>query len=137
MRSVRDVSILFFVLFFSFSALALAEVEKGASRTIKLEAKPIDMTVTADGKYTFVLAEGGKVLIIDSNGNIKDTLKVSESAMSIGTSPDGNYLLLADSAANTLELIQISFIVDIDVSGLPFKGAADAPAVVAVFSDYQ
>jgi DNA-binding beta-propeller fold protein YncE len=137
MRSVRDVSILFFVLFFSFSTLALAEVEKGASRTIKLEAKPIDMTITADGKYTFVLAEGGKVLIIDSNGNIKDTLKVSESAMSIGTSPDGNYLLLADSAANTLELIQISFIVDIDVSGLPFKGAADAPVVIAVFSDYQ
>ena len=137
MRSVRDVSILFFVLFFSFSTLALAEVEKGSSRTIKLEAKPIDMTITADGKYTFVLAEGGKVLIIDSNGNIKDTLKVSESAMSIGTSPDGNYLLLADSAANTLELIQISFIVDIDVSGLPFKGAADAPVVIAVFSDYQ
>jgi len=137
MRPVRDVCILFFVLLFSFSTLALAEVEKGASRTIKLEAKPIDMTTTADGKYTFVLAEGGKVLIIDSSGKVKDTLKVSESANSIGTSPDGTFLLLADSAANTLEIVQISFVVDIDVSGLPFKGPADAPVVIAVFSDYQ
>jgi hypothetical protein len=137
MRSVRDVCILFFILLFSFCTLALAEVEKGSTRTIKLEAKPIDMTTTADGKYTFVLAEGGKVLIIDSSGTIKDTLKVSESAMSIGTSPDGSFLLLADSAAQTLEVVQISFVVDIDVSGLPFKGAASAPVVVAVFSDYQ
>ena len=137
MRSVRDVCILFFILLFSFCTLALAEVEKGSTRTIKLEAKPIDMTTTADGKYTFVLAEGGKVLIIDSSGTIKDTLKVSESAMSIGTSPDGSFLLLADGAAQTLEVVQISFVVDIDVSGLPFKGAASAPVVVAVFSDYQ
>jgi sugar lactone lactonase YvrE len=137
MRSVRDVCILFLVMLFSFSTLALAEVEKGDSRTIKLEAKPIDMATTADGKYTFVLAEGGKVLIIDSSGSVQDTLKVSGSATSIGTSPDGTFLLLADSAANTLEVVRISFIVDIDVSGLPFKGPADAPVVVAVFSDYQ
>jgi hypothetical protein len=137
MRVVRDVFVLLLVLLFSFSSLALAEIEKGASKTIKLDAKPIDMTTTADGKYTFVLAEGGKVLIIDSSDTVTDTLKVSDSAVSIGTSPDGSYLLLADSKANTLEVVQISFIVDIDISGHPFKGPADAPVVIAMFSDYQ
>ena len=136
MRALRDVCILLLVLLLS-SSLALAEVEKGASRSIKLDAKPIDMTTTADGKYTFVLAEGGKVLIIDSSGTVKDTLKVSDSAISIGTSPDGSYLLLADSKSNTLEVLQISFVVDIDISGLPYKGPADAPVVIAMFSDYQ
>jgi hypothetical protein len=57
--------------------------------------------------------------------------------VSIGTSPKGDFLLLADSKANTLEVLNISFVVDIDISGLPFKGPADAPVVVAVFSDYQ
>jgi hypothetical protein len=137
MRSVRDVCILLFVLLFSFSGLALAEVEKGASKTLKLEAKPIDMTISADGKYTFILAEGGKILILDSAGQLKDTLTVSESVVSIGTSPSGDFLLLADSKANTLEVLKISFVVDIDISGLPFKGPAAAPVVVAVFSDYQ
>jgi hypothetical protein len=57
--------------------------------------------------------------------------------MSIGTSPKGDFLLLADSKENTLEVVKISFVVDIDITGLPFKGPASAPVVVAVFSDYQ
>jgi hypothetical protein len=137
MRSIRGVCIIILVLLFSFSAIALAEVETGASKIFKLEAKPVDMTVSADGKYTFILAEGGKILIYDSAGALKDTLKVSDSVVSIGTSPKGDYLLLADSKANTLEVLTISFVVDIDISGLPFKGPADAQVVVAVFSDYQ
>ena len=137
MRSVRVVCIMILALLFSFCALAFAEVEKGASKTFNLEAKPIDMTVSADGKYTFILAEGGNILILDSSGALKDTLKVSDSVVSIGTSPNGDFLLLADGKANTLEVLKISFIVDIDISGLPFKGPADAPVVIAVFSDYQ
>ena len=62
---------------------------------------------------------------------------MSESVVSIGTSPNGDYLMLADSKNKTLEMVKISFVVDIDISGLPFKGPANAPVVVAVFSDYQ
>ncbi len=137
MRSVRNVCILFIAFLFCFGTVVQAEVEKGASKTLKLDAKPIDMAVSADGKYTFILAEGGKVLIYDSAGALTDTLQVSDSVVSIGTSPSGDFLLLADSKANTLEVLKISFIVDIDISGLPFKGPAAAPVVVAVFSDYQ
>ena len=137
MRPVRKLCILLLALIVSLSTLAQAEVEMGDSKTLKLEAKPIDMAVSADGKYTFVLAEGGKIFILDSSGTIKDSLNVSDSVVSIGTTPGGEFLLLADSKANTLEMIRISFIVDIDISGLPFKGPAAAPVVVAVFSDYQ
>jgi hypothetical protein len=137
MKQVRNISIFLVALIFCFSGLVSAEVEMGQSKTFKLDAKPIDMTSSADGKYTFVLAEGGKVFILDGSGTLKDTLTVSESVMSIGTSPNGDLLLLADSKENTLEVVKISFVVDIDIAGLPFKGPADAPVVLAVFSDYQ
>ena len=137
MRSVRNAGILLLAFFFCFCGFAQAEVVKGQAKTIQLESKPMDMAVSADGKYTFVLAEGGRVLIFDRNGQLQDTLKVSDSAVSIGTSPAGDYLYLADSKANTLEMVQISFVVNIDTSGLPFKGPANAPVVIAVFSDYQ
>jgi hypothetical protein len=117
--------------------MAQAEVEKGASKTLNLDGKPIDMAVSADGKYTFILAEGGKILIVGNNGELKDTLQVSDSVVSIGTSPNGDFLILADSKANTVEFLKISFVVDIDITNLPFKGPADAPVVIAVFSDYQ
>lgn len=138
MHQVRRICILLIALIFCFSGLVLAEVEKGDSKTFKLDATPIDMATSADGKYTFILAEEGKVLIFDNtSGKVKDTLQVSKSVMSIGTSPGGDFLLLADSKDKTLEMVQISFVVDIDITGLPFKGPASAPVVVAVFSDYQ
>ncbi len=137
MHRVRNIGILLLALIFCFSGLVMAEVEMGDSRTFKLDAKPIDMTTSADGKYTFVLAEGGKVFIIDSSGTVKDSLTVSESVVSIGTSPGGDFLLLADSKSNTLEVVKISFVIDVDIAGLPFKGPSNAPVVVAVFSDYQ
>ena len=99
MKQVRNISIFLVALIFCFSGLVSAEVEMGQSKTFKLDAKPIDMTSSADGKYTFVLAEGGKVFILDGSGTLKDTLTVSESVMSIGTSPNGDFLLLADSKA--------------------------------------
>ena len=137
MKQVRRIGILLTAPIFCFSGLVMAEVEKGDSRTFKLEAKPIDMATSADGQYTFVLTEGGKVFILDRSGTLKDTLTVNESVMSIGTSPKGDLLLLADSKENTLEVVKISFVVDIDIAGLAFKGPADAPIVLAVFSDYQ
>ncbi len=137
MHQVRNIGILLVALIFCFSGLVMAEVEMGQAKTFKLDAKPIDITTSADGTYTFVLAEGGKVFIIDSSGTVKDALTVSESVVSIGTSPEGDFLLLADSKSNTLEVVKISFVVDVDISGLPFKGPANAPVVVAVFSDYQ
>ncbi|MFC1826493.1 YncE family protein [Thermodesulfobacteriota bacterium] len=137
MHQVRKICILLAALIFCFSAVGMAEVVTGDSKTFKLDAKPIDMTTTADGKYTFVLAEGGKVLVLDKSGTVKDTLSVKESVVSIGTSPSGDFLLLADSKSNTLEIVRISFVVDIDITGLPFKGPAKAPVVIAVFSDYQ
>jgi hypothetical protein len=137
MKQVRRIGILLTALIFCFSGLVMAEVEKGDSRTFKLDAKPIDMATSADGQYTFVLTEGGKVFILDRSGTLKDTLTVNESVISIGTSPKGDLLLLADSKENTLEVVKISFVVDIDITGLPFKGPADASVVLAVFSDYQ
>ena len=137
MQQVRKICILLAALLFCFSGMVMAEVEKGESRSLQLDAKPIDMASSADGKYTFVLAEGGKIFILDASGTIKDTLSVNESVVSIGTSPKGDFLLLADSKSNPLDIVRISLVVDIDTAGLPFKGPADAQVVVAVFSDYQ
>jgi len=138
MKQFSKVAVLLAVLILCCSGLVKAEIERGDSRSIKLDAKPIDMTITADGKYTFVLVEGGRVFSYDnSTGERNGSLKVSESAMSIATSAGGEFLLLADGKNNILEMVGIDFIVDIDTTGLPFKGPEDAPVVIAVFSDYQ
>ena len=48
MRLARKLCILMLALFVCLSTLAQAEVEMGDSKTLKLEAKPIDMAVSAE-----------------------------------------------------------------------------------------
>ena len=125
------------VLIFCFSSLAWGEVEKSVTKSLKLESKPIAVAVSGNGKFTFILAEGGKVLIYDSDGTLKDTVDVSKTVVSIGSSLNGDVLFLADGNSNTLEVVKLDYVVEIDVSDLPFKGPENAPVVIAVFSDYQ
>ena len=137
MHQVRNICILLVALFFCFSGLALAEVEIVDTKNIVLESNPIDIATSADGNYTFVLAKGGKISIFDRSGTLKDTLTVDEAVENIGTSPKGDFLLLTTSKEKALQIVKISFVVDIDISGLPFKGPANAPVLIAIFNDYQ
>ena len=137
MHQVRNICILLVALIFCFSALAMAEVEIVDSKNIELDAYPIDVATSADGNWSFVLVKGGKIIIIDRSGAIKDTLFVDPSVESIDASPRGDFLLLTTSKEKVLQIVKINYIVDVDTSGLPFKGPANAPVVIAVFSDYQ
>jgi len=55
--------------------------------------------------------------------------------MKIG--PRGKRLFLTSTKDRTVQVVTIDFIVDINVSGSPYKGRQDAPVVIAVFSDFQ
>ncbi len=55
----------------------------------------------------------------------------------------GVFLLLAAFPAQArvvsrqVKGLRLSFVQDIDIKGSPFKGPADAPVVITIFSDYQ
>jgi hypothetical protein len=137
MPKIRSICIVLVTIILCFCTSAIAEVEIVDSRSFVLDGNPIDIATTADGSYTFILARGGKVFILDRSGKVKDTLTVDASVDTIETSPQGDYLLLATSKEKELKLIKIAFVADIDITGLPFKGPANAPVVMTVFSDYQ
>jgi len=125
------------LLFLCFSTIASAAVKKGITKDIKTEAKPLDIAVSADGKKTFVLLEGGMVQIFGANGRSQGTIEVSKSVVGIESSPNGEILILADKNNSFIKLVPLDYIIDINITGSPFKGPVDAPVVIAEFSDYQ
>jgi DNA-binding beta-propeller fold protein YncE len=125
------------LLFLCFSTIASAAVQKGNSKDIKTEGKPLDIAVSADGKNTFVLLEGGIVQILGANGRSQGTIEVSKSIVGIGVSPNGDRLFLADRDKSFIKVVALDYIIDINITGSPFKGPVDAPVVIAEFSDYQ
>ncbi len=125
------------LLFLCFNTIAGAAVQKGISRKIETEAKPLDIAVSADGQKTFVLLEDGIVQIFGINGRSQGIIEVSKSVVSIETSPNGETILLADKDSNSFNVVTLDYIVDINIAGSPFKGPADAPIVIAEFSCFQ
>lgn len=102
-----------------------------------LPYKPVDMVQSADGNTLFFLTENNRVLIYSSEGTLKGTIPVDKGVTRIDTDIRGENILLMDDENNTFTSISFDFIKDIDVTGSPYKGADNAPVVVAVFTNFQ
>ena len=116
---------------------AAGSVEWNVLKTMKLETAPIDVALSLDGKWIFVLTEQGQILIYSSKGPLKDKIDVGNHFDHIKVGPRGEHLLLNSNQNKSVQLIKLDFIQNINVSGSPFKGREDAIVVVAVFDDFE
>jgi hypothetical protein len=120
-----------------FAAESFARVEWDVQQKLKMDTPPVDVAVSTDGKWIFVLNDSGNILIYSLNGKLEDKISVGSHVDQIRVGPQDNLLLLSSRRNKTVELLAIDFIHKINISGSPFKGPEDAPVVIAVFSDFQ
>ena len=102
-----------------------------------LSGAAVDLTVSDDGQWTFVLTGTGEVAVYDKSGQLLQTLKVGRGFDRVVYDQAGNRLLLGGSGRQELRVITLAMRYGIDDSGSPIKGAVDAPVTVAVYNDFQ
>jgi protein-disulfide isomerase len=102
----------------------------------KMKTKPVDFVQALDGRIVFVLGDDSKVHLYSAEGQELGEIPVDQSTVAIDIAPRGEMLYLVDQNQN-YKALDISFAKDIDVSGSPVKGKADAPVSIVVFSDFQ
>jgi DNA-binding beta-propeller fold protein YncE len=129
--------LLIVLIFLTNTSRAQGAVEIDLEKTLKPDAAPIDLTVSPDGKSTFILTDKGTVLVYDAQGDLKDTINVGPHIDNIEIDPSGERLFAASRQNKTVDIILLSFIQEINTADSPFKGAEDAPVVIAVFSDFE
>lgn len=128
----------FLFLLVSFTPFAAySEIDWEVSSAIQLDEIPIDVARTQGGELTYILTDQAQVLIYSAAGILVGTVPVDPSVTDIAVSAKGEQIYLINSKRKTLKTIDISFLVDFDISGSPFLGPTDAKVVVAVFSDFQ
>ena len=115
----------------------LSAVEMSLQSTLQLKESPVDVEVSVNGKWVFVLTGDRNLLVYGSDGTLEGTIAVERSVDGIKAGPQEDILFLIDSTRNTVQAATLDFVRAIDVSGSPFKGTPGAPVVVAVFSDFQ
>ena len=119
------------------SASTHAEVEMTIARNLTLEETPVDTAMSIGGKYLFVLTDKGKVQVYTLDGKLSGTIPVDKSVDSIKPGPGEEILFLVSSKKRTVQLAVLDFVQDINSAGSPFKGAADAPVTIVLFTDFQ
>ena len=112
-------------------------VEWVVQETFKMDESPLDVEVSQDGSWIFVLTDRGNVLVYSANGGLIDRISVGLDVTGIKVGPGDEALLLISPGNKTVRLIELEFIRHIDVFDSPFKGPAYAPVVIVVFSDFQ
>jgi DNA-binding beta-propeller fold protein YncE len=120
-----------------FPTPAAATVEWSRQGVLQTDGVPVDIAVSADGKYTFVLTDSGRVSIYSAQGQEEGTLDVGKNIIGIGSSPTGDMLFLLDRASNAVQTVAVDYVQEINAAGAPFKGPVDAPVVIVLFSDFQ
>ena len=112
-------------------------VDWDVKKTLKLEKTPVDVAVSLNGRWVFVLTAQGSILIYSGDGRLEDEITVGNHVDGIKVGPEQDILLLTSRKNKTVEILVLDFIQNIDVSNSPFKGPADAAVTIAVFSDFQ
>ena len=137
MKSKFGLSVVAALIFFGFFAPAHAVVEWNVEKTFKLEKPPVDVAVSGDGQWVFVLAEGGKLFIYSQDGMLKDSLTVDSQVDGVAAGPREDMVFLSSRKGATIQAVMLDFVYDINTAGVPFKGPANAPVTIVVFDDFQ
>lgn len=127
-------SLLFLAPFLTGSVSASVEWRTGGS--IKTSKPPIDLAVSADGKWTYVLTRG-ELQIYSASGALSDAIPVSADFNTVATDGAGSRIYLGSSKKSTIQEIRISHREEFNATGSPFLGKSGAPIVLASFSDFQ
>lgn len=99
--------------------------------------KTIDMVHSLDGKFVYILNDKHQVQVFTNQGKLQGSIPVNSGVSAIDIAPQGETLYLIDNKTNSFSTVSVSFVYEIDTTGSPFEGAADAAVTIAVFTDFE
>jgi protein-disulfide isomerase len=112
-------------------------VEWKIQQTWPIAGKTLAMVNSLDGKFVFLLSDKQQVQVFNTQGQLQGSIPVDDGVSAIDISPQGELLYLINNAKQSFSSVAISFVVDIDTTGAPFKGPADAPVTMTLFTDFE
>jgi hypothetical protein len=114
-----------------------ADVDWSEKTELNLEASPLDVAVSFDGEWLFVLTPGQLLIYSAPENKLLKQVPVDGQFDRLTHSARDNTLVLSSSSGKNLKFIELELVHEFDVTGLPFRGPENAMVTVAVFEDYQ
>jgi hypothetical protein len=127
------IPLIIFLLYSQSNALLNFEEKK----ILQIEDSPMDVAISSDGKWIFVLTDQGRVLVYAVDGTLMEEITVGKEVDGINVGPWTDVLFLNSSKDKKVRIITLEFLHEFHFSDSPFKGPFDAPVVITAFMDFQ
>ena len=92
------------------NGLAAGNVEWNILKTLQLDATPIDVAITPDGRRIYVLTEQGEILVYSSTQNVEAKIEVGQHVDQLKLGPRGETLILTSGQNKTVQVVSLDFI---------------------------
>jgi hypothetical protein len=117
--------------------VCFAALDWNVVQTFNLKDSPLDVAFSTSRNKVFILTGAGQIQVYEPNGTLDETMDVGKGFDRLWHIQGSDVLLLSNREKKTVQIIELNFVEQIDISGSPFRGPENAPVVVAVFSDFE
>ena len=115
----------------------LAETDLEILKRVELEATPLDVAVSEDGLWVYVLTDSARLYIYTLEGELQGSVAVPEGSRHIAVSPVQDLLMITNSLDRTLQAVRVNLEHTFSTEGSPTLGPADAPVTIVEFTDFE
>jgi len=125
------------VLIAGLPSAGLAEVDLDILKTLKINDTPLDVAFANNHNYIYVLTDKGQILVFDPAGRQLDQMEVGSQFDQMRVVPGSDVVFLTSRKNRLVQIVQLGFVQQVNTSDSPFMGPANAPVVIAVFSEFE
>lgn len=125
------------LIFFALWQPCLAEVDLEVLGNIVLDATPVDVAVSEDGRWIYVLTDDGRLQIYSQKGALKGTVAVPSGSQRIDSGPGDDILFVMNTANNAVQAVRVNLQHDFTSAQSPTKGPPEAPVTLTLFTDFE
>jgi protein-disulfide isomerase len=117
--------------------MCLAETDLEMLKRIELNATPIDVAVSDDGLWVYVLTDTARINVYNREGELQGSVAVPEGSRQIAVSPIEGAIYIGNSKDRTLQIVRINLEHTFSLDNAPTLGPANAPVTIVEFTDFE
>ena len=117
--------------------ICFAALDWNVIQTFNLKDPPLDVAFSTSRNKVFILTDEGQIQVYEPNGTLDETMDVGKGFDRLWHIQGSDVLVLSSREKKTVQIIELNFVEQIDTSGSPFRGPANAPVGVGGFSDFE
>ena len=114
-----------------------AEIDLEILRSIAVDGTPVDVVVSEDGHWIYVLTDDARLLVYSREGTLQGAVAVPSGSQRMAGSPEEDVLFVTSKDERTVRAIRVNLQHEFTSAQSPTKGPSDAPVTLTLFTDFE